>query len=137
MKPMLEVCLIAVSMTCAAEAQNGVKPALQPGIHVEMPVAAHAVEMPAADREDATVVTLTVDGNVFIGADAVEMSALSSTHSGIVYVKADARVPYQTMVTLLDALHGRSVVLLTEPSVTAKREKVVPPYGVKVSLPGE
>lgn len=136
MKPMLEVCLIAVSMTCAAGAQNAIKPALQPGIHVEMPVAAHAVKMPAADREDAMVVTVTADGNIFIGADAVEMSALSSMHSGIVYVKADARVPYQAMLTLLDALRGRSVVLLTEPSRAAKSEKVAP-YGVKLLLAGE
>ena len=137
MKSMLEVYLVTFAITCVAGAQDRTKPAPQSGIHVEMPVAAHAIEMPAADKQDATIVTLTADGNVFVGTEPVEMSALSSLSSGTVYVKADSRVPYQTMLTVLDALDGMSVVLLTEPSATAKSAKIVPPYGVKVSLCGE
>jgi biopolymer transport protein ExbD len=135
MKIMLEVCLVTVAITCVAGAQS--KPALQQGVHVDLPVAAHAIEMPAADKENATIATLTADGSLFVGTEPAEISALSSLSSGTLYVKADARVPYQTILNVLDALHGKSVVLLTAPSVAAKSAKIAQPYGVKVSLAGE
>jgi biopolymer transport protein ExbD len=135
MRTKLEVCLVTVAITCVAGAQS--KPALQQGIHVDLPVAAHAIEMPAADKENATIATLTADGSLFVGTEPTEISALSSLRSGIVYVKADARVPYQTILNVLDVLHGRSVVLLTALPVAAKSAKIVPPYGVKVSLAGD
>lgn len=132
MKFMLEVCLVTFAITCLARAQA--KPALQPGVRVEMPVAAHAVEMPGADNEHATVVTLTADGTLFIGAEPVESGALSTLSSGIVYVKADAQIEYQKILTILDALRGRTVVLLTAAPVPAEKAKLLPPYGVKLTI---
>ena len=58
---------------------------------------------------------------------------LSSLKQGAVYLKADARVPYQKMITVLNALQGRSVVLLTAP-VNANDATNVPPYGLKVTV---
>jgi biopolymer transport protein ExbD len=135
MKSVLEVCLVTFAVSCVAAAQA--KPALQPGIHVEMPVSVHAIEMPAADKEDATVVTLTADGQAFVGAEPIDISALSSINARIVYVKADAQIQYQKIVTLFDALRGRSVVLLTAPAAAADSAKRVPPYGVKVTVSGQ
>ncbi len=135
MNSTVRVCLIALGTACMALAQGSAKPPLQRGIRVEMASAAHAVQMPAADEKGAIVVGVTADGKVFLGAKPVEISSLSSLNEGTVYVKADARAQYQKVLAVLDALHGRSVVLLTAPaSSNAEKGKIVPPYGVKVTL---
>ncbi len=94
----------------------------------------HAVAMPEADAQDATVVVITRDGKLFLGTKPVEAAALSSVTAGTVYVKADARAPFQNVITVLDALRGRSVVLLTAPLSRPENGKILPPYGVKVSF---
>ncbi len=136
-KSMLEVGLVVLAISCAVGAQDPTKPVLRPGISVQMAVARHAVEMPAADAEDATVVSITADGKVFVGVKPVEPRALSSLPSGTVYLKADARSPYQKIVTVLDALRGRPVGLLTADTVSAEKgRRIVPPYGIKVTVSG-
>lgn len=134
MKTTLGVCLLALSMATIVKSQDSTKPVLRPGISVQMSRASHAVEMPEADAEDATVVAVTNDGNVFLGLNRVETSALSSVKAGTVYVKVDARAPFQSVLTVLDALHGRPVVLLTAPLARREEGKIMSPYGVKVSM---
>jgi biopolymer transport protein ExbD len=97
-----------------------------------MPVADHGVEMWAADEQNATVVAITAGGELFVGIKPVEPGALSNLSTDTVYVKADARAPYQRVLTVLDALRGRSVVLLAAPRTNVERAKRVPPYGMKV-----
>ncbi len=136
MKSVIEVCLVALAMACVAAGQTSAKPALQHGVSVKMAVAGHAVPMSAADEKDATVVGITADGKVFLGVKVVDVDALSSLGSKTVYVKADARVPYQKLLTVLDALHGQSVVLLTAPVSDIEKGKMVPPYGLKINVGG-
>ncbi len=136
MKSIVPACLVVLTMTCMTVAQNTQKPPIRHGLHVEMAVASHAVPMPAADEKDATVVAVAADGKVFVDAKVVELTALSNTGTGIVYVKADARVSYQKILDVLDALHGRPVVLLTAPTVEAEKGKAMPPYGMKITVGG-
>ena len=97
-----------------------------------MPVADHAVEMRAADAQQATVVAITADGKVFAGTEPAEPGALSKLSAGTVYVKADSRVPFQKVLTVLDALRGKSVVLLAAPPKSVVGTKIVSPYGMEV-----
>jgi biopolymer transport protein ExbD len=97
-----------------------------------MPVADHAVAMRAADAQHATVVAITVDGKLFAGTEPTEPSALSNLSAETVYLKADSRVAFQKVLTVLDALRGKSVVLLAAPPKNVERAKTVPPYGMKV-----
>ena len=48
------------------------------------------------------------------------------------YVKADSRAPFQKVLTVLDALRGKTTILLAAPPKTVEGTKFVPPYGVKV-----
>ncbi len=137
MKSVVEVCLFALAMTCIALAQGPAKPPLQQGISVEMAAASHAVQMPAADEKGATVVSVTADGRVFLGVQPVDMNALSTLNEGTVYVKVDARAQYQKVLAVLDALHGRSVVLLTAPTLHVESGRMVPPYGMKIMVGGQ
>jgi biopolymer transport protein ExbD len=99
-----------------------------------MPVADHAVEMREADTQQATVVAITADGKLYAGAEPTEPGALSKLNAGTVYVKADSRVPFQKVLTVLDALRGKSVVLLAAPPKNVENTNNVPPYGMKVTV---
>jgi hypothetical protein len=134
MKSLIEICVVGSILICAAGAQESTQPALRKGVSVQMPVADHAVEMRAADAQEATVVAITADGKVFAGVEPTEPSALSKLSAGTVYVKADSRVPFQKVLSVLDALRGKSVVLLAAPPENVERTKNVPPYGMKVTV---
>ena len=134
MKSLIEVCVVGSILICAAGAQESTQPALRKGVSVQMPVADHAVEMRAADAQEATVVAITADGKVFAGVEPTEPGALSKLSAGTVYVKADSRVPFQKVLSVLDALRGKSVVLLAAPPENVERTKNVPPYGMKVTV---
>ncbi len=135
MKSLMKVCVIGSILIYTAGAQDSPQPALRKGVSVQMAVADHAVEMRAADAQDAMVVAITADGKVYAGIEPTEPAALSKLSAATVYVKADSRVPYQKVLTVLDALRGKSVVLLAaSPSNNAEKAKYVPPYGMKVTV---
>jgi biopolymer transport protein ExbD len=118
----------------AAAAQNSQKPALTKGVSVQMPVAGHAVEMRAADNPNAKVVAITAEGKVYLGIESTEPAALSAVPQGTVYLKADARAPYQKVLAVLDALRGKSVVLIAAPPENATANGMVSPYGIKLTV---
>jgi hypothetical protein len=133
MKSVTNVCWIGAILIWSAGAQDSSRTALREGVSVQMAVAGHAVEMRAADEPDATVVAITADGKVFAGVKPVEPDALSNVSAETLYVKADARAPYQTVLTVLDALRGKSVVLLAAPPANAAATQgVVSPYGIRL-----
>jgi hypothetical protein len=134
MKSMIQVCLVGSILICAGGAQESAQPAMRKGVSVQMAVADHAVEMRAADAPQAIVVAITADGKLFAGAEPTEPGALSNLSAGTVYVKADSRVPFQKVLTVLDALRGKSVVLLAAPPNNVQRTKIVPPYGMEVTV---
>ena len=127
------VCLFAASLMCAT-AQESYKPVLRQGVSVQMPVAHHAVEMRAADEQDATVIAVTAGGKMFIGVKPAELSSLSALSAATVYVKADAQVQYQEILAVLEALRGKRVLLLTAAPAKAETGQFLPPYGVEVKL---
>ena len=71
-----------------------------------------------------------------VASHAVEMRVSHATLGRLtertVYVKADSRAPYQTVLSVLDALRGKSVVLLSAPPANAVRPGYAPPYGTKL-----
>ena len=129
MKSIIEVCLIGSIVISGTGAQ---KPVLRQGISIEMPVASHAVEMRAADEPTAAVLAITADGMAFAGIEPTEPAALSRLTERNVYIKADARAPYQTVLAVLDALRGKSIVLLSAPPADAVRLGYAPPFGTKL-----
>jgi DNA-binding transcriptional regulator YhcF (GntR family)/biopolymer transport protein ExbD len=112
MKRLLEVCFVALSLADGAlmvVAQTADVP-MQRGIAVDQPVMHNAVPIPEADKEDAVVVTLTQDGSVYLGINRTSIASfskeirntLSNRNVQIVYIKADAHVPYSTVVRIMD-----------------------------------
>ena len=69
MKSLTEACLVGSILIAGAGVLYSQKPVFKQGIAVEMPVAGHAVEMRAADEQNATVVAMTADGRLFVGTE--------------------------------------------------------------------
>ena len=137
MKSLLGVCLIVAGIIGLVATQGAAKAALEQGISVQMPVASEAVAIPAADELSATVITVTADGKLFLGTQPITADTLAGVAASTAYVKADARAPYQQVLTVLNALHGRSIVLLTASAVKTEPGRVAPPYGMKLVVGGE
>ncbi|MFZ0478783.1 MAG: biopolymer transporter ExbD [Terriglobales bacterium] len=152
MNSLLEVCLVvtlAVGITPSALAQSGsgVTPAMQKGIHVELPATSYAVSLPDADEQDAPIVTITEDGSVYFGVNRVNPGALEETVKGVLsnrlekklYIKADARTAYANVVRVIDAVRASGVEtlgLLTTQPESPQPGTVMPPKGMQLSLAG-
>ena len=135
MKLTMGACLLVLAIAgAAASQQDSRKPVLRQGVSVTMPISNQATEMRAADDENATVVVVTAGGDLFLGPRPLQVTDLSKLDAQTVYVKADARAPYQTILRLFDGLRGRSIILLTASTSNHEVGTIVPPYGVKVTL---
>ena len=106
----------------------------QNGIPVRLPASNQATVMPDADRADATVITISAEGDVYLGAQPTDIAVIAGLRVPFVYVKADAQAPYQQVLTILSALNNHQVILLTQPTGPAMPGKLMPPYGVSVSI---
>jgi len=92
---------------------------------IPLPRTNHALSMPGADKEDALIVAVMRDGKIFFDTQQVSAEDLSEKlkHSLAgrtdkqVYVKADARCRYKTVVEIVDNVRSAGVDqlgLLTE-----------------------
>jgi biopolymer transport protein TolR len=158
MKYLLEVCLVSLTLavdpiTCAAaQSQAPTTAAMQKGISVQLPLASSAIPMPEADQEDALIVSVTDDGDVYVGIDPTSpidlaekiKGDLSSRTEKKLYIKADARTAYSNVVKVLDAMRTAGFEapnLLTHQRDSSELGTLVPPKGIEVlvrpsSLPG-
>jgi biopolymer transport protein ExbD len=107
-------------------------PAMKRGVSVDMPIASHAVEVREADDQNAQAIAITASGTVFVGIEPTEPAALNRLSESTVYVKADVRAPYQAVLAVLNALHGKSVVLLSSPPAVTSGQGYVHSYGTKL-----
>ena len=94
-----------------------VTPMLQKGMSVEMAKVPHAVDMPNADRDDAVIVGISRDGQIFLGNEktAIDQIAslvrdrISNRTDKTVFVKSDARAKYGDVVKLVDEVRSAGV----------------------------
>jgi len=99
---------------------------LQHGVSVDLAKTNNPTQMPDADKEDALLVAVTRDGKIFFGSDQVA-AADQLTHlvkdrlvnrtDKRVFIKADARARYGSVVDVVDNVRAAGVDqlgLLTE-----------------------
>ena len=102
-----------------------ITPMLQKDVSVDMVRTNNPREMPDADKEDAIVVSITRDGNVFMGAVQTAVDELSAKVQELVatrvdktvFIKSDARSKYERVVAVIDEVRSAGVDqlgLLTE-----------------------
>jgi biopolymer transport protein ExbD len=148
MKCLLSVCLsvlAGVAIFAASKPEQTL--AMQKGISVQMAASRHAAPMPEADQENAWVVTVTTDGRIYFGVEAVtpetltrQMQIRPRNRAAKLYVKADAGAPFSSVRQVLYAARVDlfdDVVLLTSqpepaPPSTIVPGTIVPPKGLEV-----
>ena len=158
MKYLLEVSLVAAMLIAgsALAAQSGIDqseresasiPTLRKGISVALPVTSNAASVPRADKEDAVVVTITDKSEMYFGVNPILASdlpelvkeALATRTDKVVYIKADARAPYASVVKVLDSLRKadvEGVTLLTAQGEPQKPGVPAPPKGLEMQVVG-
>jgi biopolymer transport protein ExbD/biopolymer transport protein TolR len=118
-----------------------VTPMLQKNMPVDMARADNAMEMQDADKDDAVVLAITRNNDIFLGKVKInkeEITAevkdrISARLNKTVYVKSDARAKYGTVVGVVDEIRSAgvdSVGLLTE-----KNERSRPPSPAAIPAP--
>ncbi|HET9743460.1 MAG TPA: biopolymer transporter ExbD [Terriglobales bacterium] len=117
--PMVDVMLVLLIIFMV------ITPMLQHGHTVELAKTNNPEQMPDADKEDAILIAVTRDNKVFLGNDLVQpdqladkvRDKLANKADKRVYVKADARAKYGTVVEVVDNIRSDGVDqlgLLTE-----------------------
>lgn len=126
--PMVDVMLVVLIIFMV------ITPMLSKSIPVELALTRNPVTMPDADKEDAVIVAITRDGQVFLspGLNKMEPSELApkvkdlltGRPSKMVYIKADSRSKYERVEDVVDNLRAGSVDevgLLTEQVLDSRR----------------
>jgi biopolymer transport protein ExbD/biopolymer transport protein TolR len=118
--PMVDVMLVLLIIFMV------ITPMLRPeGAPIDLARTSNAIRMPDADKADALIVSVMRDGKVFLGSEIVTtqnlaqrlQDKLSVRANKTVYVRADARARYGTLVNAVDDLRSAGVDqlgLLTE-----------------------
>ncbi len=102
-----------------------VTPMLSKGISVDMVKTRNPIAMQAADKDDAILVAVTREGRTYLGTTQMEPDQLPQKVKDLltnrldktVYLRADARARYETVVDVVDNLRAAGVDqlgLLTE-----------------------
>jgi biopolymer transport protein TolR len=117
--PMVDVMLVLLIIFMV------VTPMLQHGVSVDMAKVNNPEQMPDADKEDALLVSVMRNGDVFFGTDKISVDTLTTKvkdrlvnrSDKRVYVKADARAHFGNVVQVVDSVRAAGVDdlgLLTE-----------------------
>ena len=117
--PMVDVMLVLLIIFMV------ITPMLQKGVSVDMAKTNNPHDMQEADKEDASVIAVTHDGKVYLGADLISKDEittklkdrLADKLNKTVYVKSDARAKYGVVVDVVDNIRAAgvdSLGLLTE-----------------------
>jgi biopolymer transport protein ExbD len=119
--PMVDVMLVLLIIFMV------ITPLLSKGVTVELPKAKNPIAMKAADAEDAIIVAVTRDGQLFLspGKDRVSLEEIPAKVSDLltnrldktVYVRSDSRAKYKAVEDVIDAFRAAGVDqlgLLTE-----------------------
>ena len=115
-----------------------ITPMLQKGVSVQMARALNPAAMPDADKEDAVLVAVTRDGNIFLGREQIELKDLAESVRDMiatrvdktVYIKSDARAKFSQVVKAVNEI--RSVGVDKLGLIT---EKVTPEQMVRQMTP--
>ncbi len=119
--PMVDVMLVVLIIFMV------ITPMLSKSVPVDKALTRNPINMPDADKEDAIIVAITRDGQVYLSpglnkVDPAELPGkvkelLTGRPSKLVYINADARSKYEKVEEVVDNLRAGSVdevALLTE-----------------------
>ena len=109
--PMVDVMLVLLIIFMV------ITPMLQKGVSVDLAKVNNPETMPDADKEDALIVAVMRDGKVFFGTDQIQVDQLTGKVKDRlanrvdkrVYLRADARAKYGSVVEVVDNVRAAGV----------------------------
>jgi biopolymer transport protein ExbD/biopolymer transport protein TolR len=109
--PMVDVMLVLLIIFMV------ITPMLQKGVTVDLAKVNNPQQMPDADKEDALIVAVMRNGDVFFGNDRIASDQLTNKikdrianrANKIVYLRADARAKYKAVVDVVDNVRAAGV----------------------------
>jgi biopolymer transport protein ExbD/biopolymer transport protein TolR len=109
--PMVDIMLVLLIIFMV------VTPLLQKGVSVDMAKTKNPREMREADRDDAIIVSVTRDGNVFLHDERLSKNQLNEKIKDLlqsrvdktVYVRSDRRAKYGEVVDVVDIVRASGV----------------------------
>ena len=109
--PMVDVMLVLLIIFMV------ITPMLQKGVSVDMAKATNTRDMQDADKEDAVVVAITRDGNIYLGSDRIKLDditpqvkdRIANKLDKTVYLRSDAHAKYGAVVGVVDAVRAAGV----------------------------
>ena len=131
--------VVTITLTAPRSAAQG----MQKGISVELAPTTSAVPVPVADNRDALIITVTESGKLYFGIDAVAPDSVAKrlkdrqSPTQNLYIKADARAPYASVVKVVDAARVAGVagvILLTAQPKASQSGALVSPDGIEIEL---
>ena len=139
------VCSVAflVVFSTMSVAPRSTAQMMQKGISVELAPTSSAVPVPNADKQDALIITVTHTGRFYFGIDPVAPNMLAQkleafpSRNTTLYIKADAKAPYASVVKVFDAAHTAGiagVTLLTMQPNATQTGTIVFPQGIEMAL---
>ena len=117
--PMVDVMLVMLIIFMV------ITPMLSKGVSVDLVKTKNPITMQSADKEDAVLVAVSRDGKAFLGSNQINpkdlpqkiKDMLTNKLDKTVYIKADARAKYESVMDVVDNLRAAGVDqlgLLTE-----------------------
>jgi len=114
-----------------------VTPMLQKGVSVDMAKADNAQDMQDADKDDAIIIAVTRDGNLYLGSSKIQLDEITGKVKDLisnrldktVFVRSDSRAKYGDVVKAVDEVRSAGVDhlgLLTE-KIRGKAAPAPPP----------
>jgi len=127
--PMVDVMLVLLIIFMV------VTPMLQKGVSVDLAKVNNPMQMPDADKEDALVVAVMRDGKVYFGNDRTEpdqltqkvKDRLANRVDKRVFVRADARAKFGSVVQIVDNVRAAGVDQLGLLTDQKKQTGTAPP----------
>ena len=115
-----------------------VTPMLQKGMSVDLATVSNPRDMPDADKDDAIIVAVTRDGNLYLGTTRISKEDLAGQIKDrianrldkTVFVKSDGRAKYGDVVAAVDEIRSAgvdSLGLLTERARPVRETPPPPP----------
>jgi biopolymer transport protein TolR len=109
--PMVDVMLVLLIIFMV------ITPMLQKGVTVDLAKVNNPQQMPDADKEDALIVAVMRNGDVFFGNDRIQPDQLTNKIKDriankvnkTVYLRADARAKYKSVVDVVDNVRSAGV----------------------------
>jgi len=127
--PMVDVMLVLLIIFMV------ITPMLQKGVSVDLAKVNNPEQMPDADKEDALVVAIMRGGDVFFGRDKIPVDQLTSKVKDRltgridkrVYIRADARARFGSVLTVVDNVRAAGVDQLGLLTDQKKQGALAPP----------